>query len=131
MGKLINTCILVGYDQEERIIGDQHQIPIYEKWVVEIHNNGKLQDIIEMPFDSEALAWKECEKRYADQSKDNEILMESYGERLRARVMDEVIDDRDPVEPTYYRLKFIPAKYLMTLAKDGRYHTLIYSFNEK
>lgn len=129
MGKIISNCIIVGEGQVERHIEDQHQIPIFEKWLIEVwgwkFGKPNLQDIIEFPYDTEPLALQECVRRRDEDLRDNKSSLEAYAERLQCFVMDETTEDREPHYPDMINLKYIPKKYLVTMRTDGMYCTIL------
>lgn len=134
MGKLIKTRISGGGEANAFCCGNECSdeckfgTTIHEKWLIEIWDKGKLQDIIETPYDTEPLASIECARKLDEQQKDNQSLLDNYAERLEAFVMDETTEDREPVEIPPYTFKYIAKKYLVTMLPDGRYRQLIYEF---
>lgn len=116
MGQLLNSKICNGCMVFE----------IHEKYVVEILKDGKLMDIIEFPYDTLQEASDECRRRYKEDDEDNEKMNDRYAGNLQAFVMDETTEDREPVRPRLLKYVYQPKKYLLTMADDGRYETLIY-----
>lgn len=130
--KLLNTYVIVGGTQLEILPSEEfygkleHRIPIFERWLIEVWLKGKLCDVMEITYDTEALAQTECLRLIDEQKNDNLKSLNDYEEKLKSFVMDETTEDREPPCPPQYAYEYIPKKYLCTMTKDNRYHTLIY-----